>query len=557
MPPRRSGMTELTLPPGVRTNRIEPLWRRVERNRVRLYALMLSYVVAVAGTLTLLIVSLAFIVLSFSPEALVVLGATAKPGTIAAWSFTVCSVIVAVALAVQMSRSEAFLLRRLEARPVPPKKMPEVRSVLRDMSLAAGVTPSPALYVIETDRVNAFVVGRTPRRAAVGVTRGFAEKLSRDDQRAVFANLMARVMAADTLWATAVSALAGPVWAVRDLGLQATASMPAPDLERSEREDATQRMARVAAPPLAGWVIWYGFVVIITELLSYWHQESVWSAAEKADAEGMLLLKEPNDMLAGLEHVLEYNNHVPSAGDAYSQLFYCWAGFGFPPESDPEYRRVCRLREVLGVEGLVMRPQPNVPGWPQAPRLAEPGAEALYDAPVATTVMRRVDGRVLLALTTVLAMVVFHVASALAGDANAGAPRALAFVMTALTVVVGVWPSARLIAERGQGGSESDIFSLVAFGVFVIGTLGRGILLAPVWALATVIGRTQGEEVSREQWRAEFERAWTSQSAVSAPAEVAASIPPTAKRMVHCKRCGASNAPMNRRCTVCEARLKP
>jgi hypothetical protein len=34
-----------------------------------------------------------------------------------------------------------------------------------------------------------------------------------------------------------------------------------------------------------------------------------------------------------------------------SALFYCWAGFGYAPEDDPEMERLGRLREVLGAEG--------------------------------------------------------------------------------------------------------------------------------------------------------------------------------------------------------------
>ncbi len=96
--------------------------------------------------------------------------------------------------------------------------------------------------------------------------------------------------------------------------------------------------------------------------------------AEKADAEGMLLLKDPRSMLHAIENVLERDNHVPTAGDAYSQLFFCWAGFGFAPEQDPEMRRVARLRETLGAEGAPYIPRPNVPGWPTAPACAAPRA---------------------------------------------------------------------------------------------------------------------------------------------------------------------------------------
>jgi hypothetical protein len=112
--------------------------------------------------------------------------------------------------------------------------------------------------------------------------------------------------------------------------------------------------------PVVPWFIAQGIFVLVTEILSWWHLETAWTASEKADAEGMLLLKDPRSMLSALVSVLNADNHVPSAGDAYSQLFYCWAGFGFAPEDDPEFRRVSRLREVLGAEGLAEHPAPNL-----------------------------------------------------------------------------------------------------------------------------------------------------------------------------------------------------
>ena len=81
------------------------------------------------------------------------------------------------------------------------------------------------------------------------------------------------------------------------------------------------------------------------------HERAALVAAEKADAEGMLLLKDPEQMLAGLENVLQANNTVPGAGEAYSGLFFCWAGFGYAPGDDPEMQRIGRLREVLGASG--------------------------------------------------------------------------------------------------------------------------------------------------------------------------------------------------------------
>jgi Zn-dependent protease with chaperone function len=261
----------------------------------------------------------------------------------------------------RLLRSETRLIQQLGARMPKAGTLLQTKSVLRDMAIAGGLERTPQFYVIDTPTVNAFVLGRSLDCVRIGVTRGMLERIPVDEQRAVFANLIARVISLDTRWATAVSALMGPIWAMRDFDLRYEPPDPGEDKRlgsepRRQRDDSR-----------AGMFLFYGLAVIITEFLSWYHQEAAWRAAEKADAEGMMLLKDPRSMLSAIEHVLERNNHVPAAGDAYSQLFFCWAGFGFAPEDDPEMRRVARLRETLGAEGAPYIPRPNVPGWPTAP----------------------------------------------------------------------------------------------------------------------------------------------------------------------------------------------
>jgi hypothetical protein len=114
---------------------------------------------------------------------------------------------------------------------------------------------------------------------------------------------------------------------------------------------------------------------ILSELVAALHRRSQRTTAETADAEGMLLLKDPTSMLSALSHCVELNNLVPSAGEAFSELFYCWTGVSTNDEDDPEWQRVARLREVLGVEGMVWEPQSRIAAdglfAPCAPRLEE------------------------------------------------------------------------------------------------------------------------------------------------------------------------------------------
>ena len=364
---RPSSTLANSVAPGVRPERIEPLLARVAGNRWRFLGFMVSFVLAIA----LFAAAIVAIISSAVAIAVVLRSGGGLPGNgIGPGGFIARAVTIGFAISlaattvwslVRLSTSEMRLLKRLGARMPAGGTLLPTKSALRDMALAAGLPRTPQLYVLDTPGVNAFVLGRSVERVRIGVTRGLLERTGPDVQRAVFANLIARVLTLDTLWATAVSALMGPIWAVRDADFRRDNEEP--DLEAGATRAAA---ARDQGAGLA--LLGYAFVVIVTELLAWYHREAAWSAAEKADAEGMLLLKDPRWMLRGIEEVLERDNHVLAAGDAYSQLFFCWAGFGFAPEDDPEMRRVARLREALGAEGAAYVPRPNLPGWPGAPR---------------------------------------------------------------------------------------------------------------------------------------------------------------------------------------------
>lgn len=352
---------------GVRVARIEPLQTRIARNRRRFAAFMLVFTTLTALTLFVaLAIAVALgggIVAAFSGE--VVRSVITEPGrqvlTVVAITLAVASVIASWAWSVErLVHAETRLIRKLGAQMPKGGTLLPTKSALRDMAIAAGLPHTPRFYVIDTQGVNAFVLGRSTEKVRIGVTRGMLEKVGVDEQRAVFANLIARVVSQDTLWATASSALMGPVWAMRDYDLRH---------EPVRYEDSTTMVLnrRRETDWRAGPLVLYGLAVVATEVLSWYHREAAWTAAEKADAEGMMLLKDPRSMLGAIERVLERDNHVPTAGDAYSQLFFCWAGYGFAPEDDPEMRRVARLRETLGAEGATYVPRPNMPGWPAAP----------------------------------------------------------------------------------------------------------------------------------------------------------------------------------------------
>ncbi len=72
-----------------------------------------------------------------------------------------------------------------------------LRNVVEEISLASGV-PVPDIYVLEQEAgINAFAAGFTPATAAVAVTRGTLEKLSREELQGVIAHEFSHILNGD------------------------------------------------------------------------------------------------------------------------------------------------------------------------------------------------------------------------------------------------------------------------------------------------------------------------------------------------------------------------
>mgnify|MGYP000278913191 CR=1 FL=1 len=73
----------------------------------------------------------------------------------------------------------------------------QLRNVVEEISLASGV-PVPEIYVLEQEAgINAFAAGYTSSDAAVAVTRGALEKLSRNELQGVIAHEFSHILNGD------------------------------------------------------------------------------------------------------------------------------------------------------------------------------------------------------------------------------------------------------------------------------------------------------------------------------------------------------------------------
>jgi Zn-dependent protease with chaperone function len=72
----------------------------------------------------------------------------------------------------------------------------QILNVVEEMAIASG-TPVPPVYLMDEQGINAFAAGYSPRDAVIGVTRGCATKLNRDQLQGVMAHEFSHILNGD------------------------------------------------------------------------------------------------------------------------------------------------------------------------------------------------------------------------------------------------------------------------------------------------------------------------------------------------------------------------
>lgn len=118
---------------------------------------------------------------------------------------TAAGVIVSVGIGslvkiLQLAKGGKAVAEMLGGEPVDPATTDpaerRLRHVVEEMSLASGV-PVPSVYILEEAAINAFAAGYGPTDAAIGVTRGCIENLTRDELQGVVAHEFSHILNGD------------------------------------------------------------------------------------------------------------------------------------------------------------------------------------------------------------------------------------------------------------------------------------------------------------------------------------------------------------------------
>ena len=106
--------------------------------------------------------------------------------------------------------SDKMVLRMYGAREVDARQAPELYDMVRQLAGNAGL-PMPRVYIMENAQPNAFATGRNPQNAAVAVTTGLMQAVTREELAGVIAHELAHIKHHDTLLMTITATIAGAI----------------------------------------------------------------------------------------------------------------------------------------------------------------------------------------------------------------------------------------------------------------------------------------------------------------------------------------------------------
>ena len=200
--------------------------------------------------------------------------------------------------------SDKLALKMNRAREISQAEAPELHSIVETLAHRANL-PKPRVYVVDSQTPNAFATGRNPEHAAVAVTTGILQLLSRQELEGVLAHELGHILHRDILISSIAAVMAG---AISYLATMAQWAMIFGGRGRNDE----------GGNPLAALVM-----IIVAPLAASLIQMAISRSREYlADAAGAKICGHPRSLAGALQKLTTYNKRIPmEVNPASAQLY--------------------------------------------------------------------------------------------------------------------------------------------------------------------------------------------------------------------------------------------
>lgn len=207
---------------------------------------------------------------------------------------------------------DKLILSMSGAKQVTKKDDPYLVNTVEALSIGAGI-PTPKVYVINENSMNAFATGRDPKHSVIAVTLGLRKNLNREELEGVLAHEMSHIKNYDIRMMMLVAILVGVIALLSDFMLRSFWWGP-----RSHKHNSRGSGGILLIVVLVG-VILAILAPIIAQLIKF----AVSRQREYlADSSGALLTKNPRGLANALKKIKnDKDKLVDTANKATAHLY--------------------------------------------------------------------------------------------------------------------------------------------------------------------------------------------------------------------------------------------
>lgn len=207
--------------------------------------------------------------------------------------------------------SDKIALALARAVPVEKHDNPMLYNLVENLSITAGL-PMPRVYITAEPQINAFATGRDPVHAAIAVTSGALERLSKPELEGVLAHELSHVGNRDTLVSTVAVILAGLISLLANLFLRSMFWGGMGGGRRGRDQNGGGEVFFIAGIILA---ILAPIGAMLIQFAISRRRESL------ADASGVLLTRYPEGLIGALQKIGADEVPMRTANDSTAHLW--------------------------------------------------------------------------------------------------------------------------------------------------------------------------------------------------------------------------------------------
>ncbi len=204
---------------------------------------------------------------------------------------------------------DKLILTMSRARPVTKKDNPFLVNTVEALALGAGI-PTPKIYVLPDNSINAFATGRDPKHSSIAITQGALKKLSRQEIEGVLGHEISHIKNYDIRLMTITTVLVGIVALLSDFAIR---SFWWGGYRRRDDEGSLSIIILILG------LLFIALAPIIAKLI----QLAISRKREfLADADSALLTHNPQGLINALKKIAKDKTPTRTANTATAHLYF-------------------------------------------------------------------------------------------------------------------------------------------------------------------------------------------------------------------------------------------